>query len=137
MTYEQDELPVFLVVAAPAGHAGEADAVLDDVEELAIGELLSSCQSHIRRGRVHMLAHLGFSAAVIGVTDGAMIGEVVPAFGDIERSRAERIFHLLGGSRSRQGARLPGQECLEPAGFRVGAETMSLDGPGEPGCNAN
>src|SRR5882762_9015080 len=105
---EQDELPVVLVFAAPAGHAGEADAVLDDGKELAIGELLRFSLSHVRGGRVHILTHLGFSAAVIGVTDRAMIGEVVPAFGDIERSWTERIFHLLGGSGSRQRARLPG-----------------------------
>src|SRR5262249_39823228 len=102
MSNEQDQLPVILVFAAPAGHAGEADAVPDDVEELSIRKPLRFFLSHIRRGRIHVATHLSLPAAVIGVTDGAMIGEVVPAFGDSERGGTERILHLPGGGRSRQ-----------------------------------
>src|SRR5207253_7418056 len=36
---------------SPARHAGEANTVLEDVEELAIGQLLSSGKAHVRRFR--------------------------------------------------------------------------------------
>src|SRR5438552_15589446 len=132
MANEQYKLPVVLVFAAPARHSGETDAVPDDVEKLSVREFLGIPRPHIRRGRIHIPAHLRFPAAIVGVADGAMIGEVIAAFGDIEGSRAEWIFHVPGRGRRRQVARVPGKEGLENTGVISRAEATVLQGPAKP-----
>ena len=40
MTDEQNQLPVFLILAAPPRHAGKANAILDDVKDLSVAKIL-------------------------------------------------------------------------------------------------
>ena len=94
-----------------------------------------SALPHIRRGRIHIPADFCFSTAAIGMADGAMIGEVVAAFGDSERGRGKRILHLFGGGGGRQPARAAGEELLECAGLLPRAEPSGLESPGKPGSN--
>src|SRR5258708_25872987 len=59
MSNEAHELPTVLVVLialfAPRRHAREADAVLDDVIQLAIGPALSVIEAHVCRFRIQVL----------------------------------------------------------------------------------
>src|SRR5262245_37552750 len=52
---EQHQLPVLVVVAAPTGHAGEADAVPDGVEQLSVGQRLRLPRAQIGRRRPYRL----------------------------------------------------------------------------------
>src|SRR5258706_5803305 len=101
MADEEDQLPVVLILAAPAWHPREPDSVLDDVEDLAIAQVLRVSGPHIGRGRIHILADLGFAAAVIGVADSAVIGEMVAPFGDGERRGLDGGAEAPGAGRSR------------------------------------
>ncbi len=84
MAHEQDQLPAVLIVIiawlTPCRHAGPAHAVVNDVIELAIAELLRRCQPHVRRGRIQVPSYLGVTAPVIAVAGSAMISEVPGRF---------------------------------------------------------
>ena len=51
-----NQLPGFGVVVggAPCGHAGPADAVVNDVVELTVGELLGFGLTHVRGPRIEV-----------------------------------------------------------------------------------
>src|ERR1700681_551175 len=80
MTDEADEAPAFLLAGCftgtPGRHAGQADAVLDDVKQLMVLETLRRCQSHVRRPGVQTAPHLRVATPVVRMTRGAVIGEV-------------------------------------------------------------
>jgi hypothetical protein len=91
--YEHDELPAIVVFPfrAPGRHTGKPNAIVDDVVDLAVREILRVGQTHVRRFRVEVLADLRPSASVIVMADGAMIGEVSPRFAENFGSRREGI----------------------------------------------
>src|SRR5262245_29616984 len=72
MPDDVDEMPCrFLAVGRtvrPARHSGESDTVLDDVEQLAVSELLCCREAHVRRFRTQAATHLGVAAAIAGMT---------------------------------------------------------------------
>src|SRR5262249_18239944 len=71
VTDEVDQLPGGLRVVgpllAPRRHAGEAHAVLDDVEELAVGERLRLRGAQVGRPRREVASDRGVAAAVVSV----------------------------------------------------------------------
>src|SRR6266853_1324064 len=77
---EGDQVPgralALLASVTPGRHAGEPNAVLDDVEQLAVGELLRRRQPQIRRPWIEIAAHLRLPASVVRVADGAMVREM-------------------------------------------------------------
>ena len=82
MPYEHHELPAIVVFLrrAPRRHSSEPNAVVNGVVKLSIREVLRVVQTHVRCFRVKVLADLCLSAAVVAVTNGAMIGEVSSRF---------------------------------------------------------
>src|ERR1700681_3784127 len=100
MADEMDELPVVLVLVAcgiaPRRHPGETDAVPDDGEQLAIGEVLRASLAHVGRLWVQIAADLRLPAAVVGVTCGAVIGPMRASFRQSlvrERNRISALAH--------------------------------------------
>jgi len=81
-----------MIGSAPGGHSRQADSILDDKEQFAIGHLLRLSESHVRRGRIHALAHLGVAAAVVGMTAGAVVRPMSARFGQ----EIGRIWHWIG-----------------------------------------
>src|SRR5258706_10633951 len=77
---EGDQVPAralaLLASVSPGGHAGEPNAVLDDVEQLTVGELLRARQPQIRRPWIEVAAYLRPAAPVVCMADRAMIREV-------------------------------------------------------------
>src|SRR4029079_14170248 len=62
-------------------HPGEADAVLDDVEDLAIGQLLGERIAQIRRLRKQSVAEWRLLAAAgVAVAEGTIAGEMLKPF---------------------------------------------------------
>ncbi len=96
MPDEQDQFPavVVLYLGAPRRHSGEPNAIVDDVVDLSVREVLRRGQTHVRRFRIKILADLRFSAAVVAVASGAMIGEVGPRFAENFGGRREGILRI-------------------------------------------
>src|ERR1700694_712990 len=94
MPNEQDELPAIVVFVrrAPRRHSGQSDTVVNGVVQLPISQVLGLWQSHIRSLRIKILADLRFSAAVIAVTYGAMVGEVGARLAENFGCRRKRIL---------------------------------------------
>src|SRR5437879_944743 len=95
MADEEHELPVVLIVPAPSGHASEPDAVLDDVQQLTIGEVLRRVLPQVRRGWVEPFVDHRLSAPVVRVAEGAVVREVIPSLRDIERARRQGVREPL------------------------------------------
>ena len=83
MPDEQDQFPAIFVlfVRAPRWHAGEPDAIVDGVIELAIAESLGCRRAQIRRFRVKVLPNTRFPAAIVCMTNGAMVRKMDPGIG--------------------------------------------------------
>src|SRR5207302_320169 len=80
VAYERDQVPArtfaLLATVPPRGHAGEPDAVVDDVEDLTVRELLRLAQPQVRGAWIEVAAYLRLSATVVCVADRAMVREV-------------------------------------------------------------
>src|ERR1700687_3071127 len=59
--------------AAPGRHSTETDAVFDDVEQFAIRHPLGALFPHVWSMRIHLTSHFRFAAAVVGMTQGAVV----------------------------------------------------------------
>src|SRR6187401_2209486 len=83
MTDKMHQLPavdILLRVAASPGRQGrKSDPVVDDPEQFAVRQGLCIGEPQIWRLRVDVLAEGGLPASVVGMANGAMIGEVCPA----------------------------------------------------------
>ena len=108
------------------GHAGPADAVLDDREQRAVAELLNRIRCEIRRGRIHPSANLGTSAAVASVTDGTVFGEMIDA-ATPGVFAGQRIRRLALRDRNRETDQPPGDGLLDPARPTVCCEAAAAD----------
>src|SRR5258708_6550409 len=93
MPYEHDKLPAIVVflLHAPRRHSGKPNAVVDDVVDLSVREVLRVGQTHVRRLRIKILADLRLSTSVIAVASGAMICEVSPRLAENFGARREGI----------------------------------------------
>ena len=72
-------MPGFRVVGSvlsPGGHPRQPHSVLDDVEDLAVGESLCFARLHVGRLGIEVAADLRLASAVIAVTKRAVVGEV-------------------------------------------------------------
>jgi len=104
MPNEEYQFPAVLrsVAAAKRRHAGEADSVLDDPEQFAVGKLSGFRQAQVRRLRVQTLAVRRIAAAVVAVTRCAMIGEVRHRFLQSLIGRGDAIVLVASIRWSRQ-----------------------------------
>src|SRR5258708_26082359 len=93
MPYEHDELPAIFVflLRAPRRHSGQPNAIVDDVVDLSVREVLGVGQTHVRRLRIKILADLRLSASVIAMASGAMICEVSPRLAENFVARREGV----------------------------------------------
>ena len=117
----------FRRAAPPCGHPRQADAVLDDREQLAIGEFLRCRGAHVRRRRVQPPADLGISTAVVRVTHGAMIREVFKTFFEHRLGSLHRVRHRPHSKRRGEGAHGASHEFFHPTRLRTRAEPATSD----------
>src|SRR5690349_8893870 len=86
MPDEMHQFPGILFImtgtAAPGRHRAQPDAVLDNVEQLAVGHLLSRRKAHIRSRWIGSLSHLSVAGAIVGVTHRAVIGPMGAGLGE-------------------------------------------------------
>jgi len=81
----------------PAGHAGEADAIADDVAEFAVREILRLRGAEIGDFGIEVAADGGLPGTVRSVADGAFIEINVAGIGDEVRGGLERIGFVARG----------------------------------------
>src|SRR5438128_8620920 len=107
MPYEQDQFPAVVIFSLrpPGRHSGKPNAVVDDVVDLSIREVLRGGQPHIRHFGIKILSDLGLSDSVIAVANRAMIGEVSSRFSKNFGSWWERIDRVALRCRNRQPPR--------------------------------
>src|SRR5689334_1471641 len=76
MPYEMHEFPIVFQVTliAPRGHARQTNAILNDVKNFAVAELLRLRFAHVGDSRIEIRSHVRLSAAVVAVAGGAVIG---------------------------------------------------------------
>jgi hypothetical protein len=86
----------FFVLSPTPRHDGEADPVVDGVEDFTVAEVLSVLLAQLGRGRIETGIDLCLPSSVIGVTDRTMFGEVIPGSSDIERGRAKGVLRFSG-----------------------------------------
>jgi hypothetical protein len=67
MPDEHHQFPVLVAFSAPPGHACKPNAILDDVEDLAVPEILRSRLPEVGWGWIKTRADLGFAATIVSV----------------------------------------------------------------------
>src|SRR5439155_14526357 len=78
MAYEEDQFPTILVLPVrftPSWHSAEAYAVVDDVVDLSVRQILRCREAHVGCLRVEILADRRGATAVVPVADGAVVGK--------------------------------------------------------------
>src|SRR5260370_16250667 len=95
-----------LPAAEKCGHPLEAHAVLDDPEQFAIRKILRFRQTQIRWLGVEAIANHSLPAAVIAMTDGAMIREMQPRISQIFRRSKHRVLCQTRIRRDRELTRI-------------------------------
>src|SRR5579859_904462 len=113
-----------LRAAAPRRHTGQPDAVLYDVEQLAVAQVLCIRPPHVRSWRIHVFSHLGFAAAVIGMAGSAVIGPMRSRVRYNFRRIAGRVYLLSCAGWHGHRARTARGPSLQGARLLTGAETM-------------
>src|SRR6266571_7726276 len=128
MPDEMNELPRLLIrfggVLPPCGHAGQTNAILDDVKEFAIRQGLGCRGRHVGSLGIEVLSDFGPAPTVVAVAEGAVVREMGPGFRENFRSPRCRIFHLPGLSRDRKVSHSPGDEGLGGSWLIPGAESV-------------
>src|SRR3990172_10449712 len=131
MTGEAHEPPAPLLTFGRAGaagrHPGQRDAVLDEVKELPIRQLLRCRKTHVGRLRIEALTDVGLSAPLVSMTDGAVIRVVLEAVADGFRAPRNRILAISRGRRDREPAREPGDTLLQAPGLGTRAKPATAD----------
>src|ERR1035437_3810397 len=101
-----------LVRTAPGGHSRELDAVLDDVVQIAVREVLRAGRAQIRHSGIEISADRRRARAVMAVTNGAPGQEGLTALlQDLGRGK-KWIAFFPGSSRYRQVPDAPSQDGL-------------------------
>src|ERR1700730_13235466 len=108
--------PALLVgdfASPPRGHARQADAVLDDGVQLAIGEVLRLGQPHVGRPGVEVLADGRVPAAVVGVARCTVICPVLHGAMPRLWRQSDRVRERANPPGRGQPARRPGDQLFQ------------------------
>jgi hypothetical protein len=85
---------VVLVRAAPCRHSRESDAVVNDVVDFPVREVLCIRLAHLWRLGVEVLSNFSFPASVIAVARGAVVREMGPCFAENFSGRHKGILGI-------------------------------------------
>ena len=114
-----------LRACAPSWHAGKPDAMLDNPEQLSIGQRLRCWQPHVGSLREQIPAHLGVAAAIVRVAARAMVGKVGAASVDDVGCERYRISLLLYGRRNSEAPHGARESRFYRVGLRKRAQIAS------------
>jgi hypothetical protein len=111
-------------------HAGEADTILDNPEEIAVREVLCFLEAKIGRVWIKTLAEQGLAAAVIVVARCAMIREVQSRYAQVLFGSDNRVWGGSGVSGDGETADITRDRRFQLA--RSGSRTQAVM---EKGCD--
>ena len=111
---------------APRRHSRETNSVLNDVEQLSVGELLGRGQAHIGSRRIQILSHDCIAAAVIGVTRETMIRPMRARLRENFRAVTNGIRPGFRVGRHGHGAGFPGHPTFHRRRLIASAESPAL-----------
>src|SRR5262245_24714216 len=147
MPDEVDEFPAIGILAcrvlrSECRHSCETHAVVNNVVELTIRQVLSLRPSHVRWFRIQTTADIGIAATIVRMACRAMVGEMSHSFGQNLRSGRNRILRLLCGSRNRQSPQMPrnkrfDRRRLTPRAEAVGEYIPRSQSDHQQDCNYN
>ena len=83
MPNEEHEFPVVLILSAPARHSCKANLILNDVKNLAAGEILGFSLPEVGCMRVETFVNDGPPIAGIPVTGGTVVCKMISSFCDL------------------------------------------------------
>src|SRR3954470_22820115 len=92
------------MLVLPGRHARPSDAILDDVEEFAVGQLLDGLVREVRHLRIHVLAHIRFPVTVNSMARRTVVAIVIGRGSPDRRVRREWIDLLSGVGRNGQAS---------------------------------
>ncbi len=105
--------------------------MLDDREQLTVGQRLRAGRTHVRRFRIEAPTDCGIAAPVIRVTRGAVIGEVLQALSQDLVGRRHWVRSGTDRLGRRQSPHRPGQDFFNPTRLFVRTESATDDRIGE------
>jgi hypothetical protein len=118
---------VRFITTAECGHAGKADTVFDDPENVAVRKVLGFCSAEIGRLGIKALANRSVAASVVAVAERAVIGEMQPAIALNFRRIRNRICRRMRFRRHCQPSRGARNCGFERTRLCPGAETVMQD----------
>ena len=99
ITKKQDQFPtgvaLFLMRIAPGRHAGQADAVLNDVVKLAVGEILRRRDPQFGRLGIQVAANHGCARTILAMAAGAPVEKDFVGLGQVVQSGLQRILFVF------------------------------------------
>lgn len=127
----ENKLPGTASIAAlhriPGRHAGELDAVFDDVVELAVGQALGGRGAQVRHARIEMAAEGSGAASVCSMARRAASEEKVARGLEIFGRRFKRGVGRALSVRNRKVANGPSDGGFEPGRLGTGAKSAKQD----------
>src|SRR5262245_9707238 len=123
---EGDERPDGFRAVFPAErrHSRKAHAVRDDVEKLAVGQLLCIRLCQVGNLRIEIAAVESVAAAGSPVTHGAVLDDMLAGFGRARLRYRVRVLHFFDARRRSDLSRLSGQNGFNPRRLFAGAESV-------------
>jgi hypothetical protein len=122
MADEVNEFPAILVVTfdglvAEPGHPREPNAIVDDVEELTIAEVLGLRLSHIGRFRIQPPSNGRVAASIHSMAKGAVVCEMLHGFGHHGSIDTNRVRGIPSAPRNSQAAQATSDSGFNRAWF--------------------
>src|SRR5262249_551732 len=122
---EVHELPAVCTLRfcpAECRHSRKPNAILDDVIQFAVAQLLRCGQSHVRWFRIEALADRRVTASIVSMAERAMIGEMLHRFREDFRACCDRTCGLASRTRYSQTPEAACHVCLHCARLVASAE---------------
>ena len=110
------------------GHSRQPHAVLDDVMNFAVAEVLRLRELQIGRLGIQILPDARSAVAILAVAAGAVAGEILSSFREQCGSRRERSFFIARRSGDAQVAHGACDDCLGDGGLIDAAESLMNNG---------
>ncbi len=124
---KKNQPPAILVLSVrfpPSWHAAQPDAVVDDVVDLSVGQVLRWSQTHVGCLGVEIPANRRVPAAVIRMADGAVVGKVMSSVRHNVLRECVWVPLILRFSRDRHHANLACQEGFKHGWVIAGGEPV-------------
>src|SRR6266542_1401763 len=123
---EGDEFPDGFRAVFPAErrHSRKTHSVRDDVEKLAVGQLLRIRLGQVGNLRIEIAAVKSVAAAGRSVTDGAVLDEMLAGFGRTRLRYRLRALQFFCARRRSYPARVSGQNSFNPRRLFASVESV-------------